>query len=176
MAALSCPFRFPRPSPRLRSTADRCRRPDSGRLLWPSSSRTLLAFNLPPSATFLNQAVAFIGWGIFVFVLAAAPGVLADLPWRGPQRNLLGALALMALAAAAAAPFWARLAVDARALGARHPRRDRAGGDDRTALTRAGRAEAAFHAFAAAPLLATGVIGAAIGFVQVLARGGPTAC
>jgi len=31
---------------------------------------TLLAFNLPPSATFLNQAVSVIGWGALLSVLA----------------------------------------------------------------------------------------------------------
>ena len=67
---------------------------------------TLIAYNLPPSATFLNQAAAVVGWGIFLFVLTAsdvAPrarvarlqGVLA----AGP---LLAALALVGLAAVAA--------------------------------------------------------------------------
>jgi len=37
---------------------------------------TLLAFNLPPSATFLNQAVAFVGWGVLLFVVAAVYAVL----------------------------------------------------------------------------------------------------
>ena len=30
----------------------------------------LLAFNLPPSATFFNQAAALIGWGGFLVVVA----------------------------------------------------------------------------------------------------------
>ena len=128
---------------------------------------TLLAFNPPPSATFLNQAAAFIGWGVLVAVLAAAPGVVAGRPWQGPQRSLLGALAVMALAAAAA-PLWAGLpwTLALSALGT-------LGATalvvmTGAALARAGRADAAFHAFAVA-LLATGVIGAAIGFVQVFA-------
>ena len=32
---------------------------------------TLLALNLPPSSTFLNQAAAFIGWGALLTVEAA---------------------------------------------------------------------------------------------------------
>ena len=31
---------------------------------------TLLAANLPPSATFLNQAAAVIGWGLFCAVVS----------------------------------------------------------------------------------------------------------
>jgi hypothetical protein len=33
---------------------------------------TLLAFNLPPSATFLNQAAAFMGWGVWALLLASS--------------------------------------------------------------------------------------------------------
>ena len=32
----------------------------------------LLAFNLPPSSTFLNQAAALIGWGAWLLLLAGA--------------------------------------------------------------------------------------------------------
>ncbi len=125
---------------------------------------TLLAFNLPPSATFLNQAAAFIGWGVWALLLASSsftPGP----PWRGAPGSLLAALALLALAAAAA-PLWAglpwSLALSALgtlaaaallvALGA--------------ALTRAGLAPAAFHALCVA-LVVAGVLGALIGVVQV---------
>ena len=34
---------------------------------------TLIAFNVAPSATFFNQAAAFVGWGGFLIVLAALP-------------------------------------------------------------------------------------------------------
>ncbi len=33
---------------------------------------TLIAFNAPPSATFLNQAAAFVGWGAFLLLLGAS--------------------------------------------------------------------------------------------------------
>ena len=33
---------------------------------------TLIAFNVAPSATFFNQAVAFVGWGGFLLVVVAA--------------------------------------------------------------------------------------------------------
>jgi len=46
---------------------------------------TLLAFNLPPSSTFFNQAAAFVGWGAFIAVLGAVA------PWPGSvvRRKLL---------------------------------------------------------------------------------------
>jgi hypothetical protein len=50
---------------------------------------TLIAFNVAPSATFLNQAAAFVGWGCFLLLLAAA------LPARAWPRSR-GALALLA--------------------------------------------------------------------------------
>ena len=54
---------------------------------------TLIAFNVAPSATFFNQAAAFVGWGGFLLVLAVAaprwpvrwsPGHLALLGRAGP--------------------------------------------------------------------------------------------
>jgi O-antigen ligase len=130
---------------------------------------TLIAYNLPPSATFLNQAAAVVGWGIFLFVLTAsdvAPrarvarlqGVLA----AGP---LLAALALVGLAAVAS-PFWTGLpwslalssvgsiaaALLAVACGA--------------VLQRAGLGVAAFRAVCIA-LLVAGVVSALIALVQV---------
>jgi O-antigen ligase len=68
---------------------------------------TLLAFSLPPSATFLNQAVSLIGWGGLLAVIAMRPRA------RTPALNadlsaLLGALALLG-AASLAAPLWAAL-------------------------------------------------------------------
>ena len=32
---------------------------------------TLIAFNVPPSATFFNQAASFVGWGLARTVVAA---------------------------------------------------------------------------------------------------------
>jgi O-antigen ligase len=127
---------------------------------------TLLAVNLPPSATFLNQAAAFIGWGFWVLLLASS-GIAPDGPWRGSLGSLLAALALLALAAGVA-PLWASLpwslalstlgTLAATALlvviGA--------------ALARSGMAPTAFHALCVA-LVVAGVFGALIGAVQVFA-------
>ena len=67
----------------------------------------LLAFNLSPSATFLNQAVALVGWGGFMVA------VTAWLPARSwhPPTGLIALLVALAslLAAALAAPLWAAL-------------------------------------------------------------------
>ena len=67
----------------------------------------LLAFNLPPSSTFLNQAVALIGWGAWLLLLAGAKR-----PARASRSAgltaLQAALALL-LSAALAAPLWAAL-------------------------------------------------------------------
>jgi len=67
----------------------------------------LLAFNLPPSATFFNQAAALVGWGGFLAVIAA------DAPFR-PRLGSAGLLALLAalallLASSLASPLWAGL-------------------------------------------------------------------
>jgi len=73
---------------------------------------TLLAFNLPPSSTFLNQAAALVGWGAWLTVLAAALAPAAFPRWRFPRAAdlspvtaLQSALALLLLAALAA-PLW----------------------------------------------------------------------
>ena len=130
---------------------------------------TLIAFNLPPSATFLNQAAALVGWGVFVFLLAAA------LPARAPgdagawrcAAPLLAALALL-MAAAFASPLWTGLpwslalssggalaaAIGVALCGA--------------ALQRAGLGEAAFRAVCIG-LLVAGVASAVIALVQVFA-------
>lgn len=127
---------------------------------------TLLAFNLPPSATFLNQAAAFFGWGVWAWLLAASrasPGR----PWQGGLGALLAALALLALAAAAA-PLWAglpwSLALSALGTLAATALLVLLG----AALTLHGLAPTAFHALCVA-LLAAGVIGTALGVLQVFA-------
>ena len=56
----------------------------------------LLAINFPPSATFLNQAAALVGWSVALLLLAPA---LQARPRPGAgAAALLGALALSALA------------------------------------------------------------------------------
>ncbi|HEY4068850.1 MAG TPA: Wzy polymerase domain-containing protein [Burkholderiaceae bacterium] len=83
------------------------------RLWWPTcaaiamAAPASLAFNLPPSATFLNQAAALVGWGGFLIVAAAVLPARARLGASG-LTALLAALAVL-LAAALASPFWAHL-------------------------------------------------------------------
>src|SRR6266568_5086158 len=67
----------------------------------------LLAFNLPPSATFFNQAAALVGWGGFLAVVAAAAQLRSRLGFPG-LAALLAALGLL-LAASFVSPFWAGL-------------------------------------------------------------------
>lgn len=126
----------------------------------------LIAFNLPPSATFLNQAAAMVGWGGWAMLLAAAlpRGAAGSLRDAGPAA-LLAALLLVA-ASAFAAPLWTGLpwtlalpalgmiaaAMLVVAIAA--------------ALQRAGQGEEAFAAFCIGLLIA-GLASTLIGLVQV---------
>jgi O-antigen ligase len=125
---------------------------------------TLIAFNVAPSATFFNQAAAFVGWGGFLMVLATlvprsawprAPGALA----------LIGALTITAIDALAASIFgvmpWSLslssagmivAAVLVVAIAA--------------STQRAGLAEPAFRAFCIG-LTVAGIASALIGCIQV---------
>jgi O-antigen ligase len=126
---------------------------------------TLIAYNLPPSATFFNQAAAYAGWGAWVMLLASSPGVTLAGAWGGGLRALLAAFALLA-AAAFAAPLWAALpwTLALSSLGTIAAAMIVAVAG--AAIARAGRAPPAFEALCAA-LLAAGVIGALIGILQV---------
>lgn len=128
---------------------------------------TFIAYNLPPSATFFNQDVAFFGWGAWVALLAAAPGVSLRVALRGAPRLLLAVFGVLA-AAAAVAPFSAALpwtlALSSLGTLAAAALVAVAG----AALVRAGRAQPAFEALCVA-LLAAGAVGALIGVVQVFA-------
>jgi O-antigen ligase len=126
----------------------------------------LLAFNLPPSSTFLNQALALFGWGAWLTLLATSFPAPAW-PRSTGLHALLGALALLLLAALAA-PFWANLpwslawssvgllaaAGLAASVGA--------------AVQRGGLGAPAFRAFCIG-LVVAGVASSAIGIVQVFA-------
>ncbi|HEX6703227.1 MAG TPA: Wzy polymerase domain-containing protein [Albitalea sp.] len=57
----------------------------------------LLAFNVPPSATFLNQATSVVGWATFLALLAGSVG-LPRIASRGGVAALVAALALVGLA------------------------------------------------------------------------------
>lgn len=124
----------------------------------------LLAFNLPPSSTFLNQAAALVGWGAFLTVLAGSmrPGASRG---SGGTWALQAAFATLLLAALAA-PLWAgapwSLALSAAGL---------IGAASLTALVgaslqRAGRGALAFRMFCIG-LVAAGVATSLIGIVQV---------
>src|SRR4051794_40612326 len=65
---------------------------------------TAIAFNVAPSATFFNQAAAFVGWGGFLMVLAA---LVPRSAWpRSPASlALIVALTLTAVDALAASIF-----------------------------------------------------------------------
>ena len=127
---------------------------------------TLLAFNLPPSATFFNQAAALFGWGCWLMLLTAA------LPLRtGPRSSgllaLLGAMALLGLAALGS-PLWTGLPwslslssaalIGAAALAALVA----------AAAQRAGLGVAVFSGFCVA-LVVAGVANSLIGVLQVFA-------
>lgn len=128
----------------------------------------LLAANLPPSATFLNQAAAVTGWGLFCAVLAgritpAASG--ASLCWGSGLKALLAAVALLI---AACAGSWAltglpsSLALSAIGLLAAAGLVSCTG----AAAMSAGQGPAAFRALCLA-LVAAGLLSVAIGVVQV---------
>ncbi|TXC67132.1 polymerase [Piscinibacter aquaticus] len=127
---------------------------------------TLIAFNVSPSATFLNQAASMVGWGAWAMLLAAALPAAAGRALHGPGPAALLAALLLVAAGAFAAPFWAALpwspalpalgmiaaAMLVAALAA--------------ALQRHGLGDSAFAAFCIG-LMVAGVASTLIGFVQV---------
>lgn len=126
----------------------------------------LVTLNIPPSATFLNQAVAVVGWGAWLLLLTRWVT-----HWRldGGTAVLVGALGIVA---AAAAFSWTRhlpgplaassivmllAAALVAAVGAM--------------LARSGRAEDAFRGLCVA-LVAGGLLSVAVGVVQMFFPGG----
>ncbi|MGZ5237024.1 MAG: Wzy polymerase domain-containing protein [Caldimonas sp.] len=127
---------------------------------------TLIAFNVAPSATFFNQAAAFVGWGGFLLVLGSALAQGAR-PHSSGSWALLGAIAILVLAALGAS-VWA---------GAPWPLSLSSAGTLLSAaltvavaacVSRAGLGEQAFRAFCIA-LVVAGIASSAIGLVQVFA-------
>ena len=127
---------------------------------------TLIAFNLAPSATFFNQAAAFVGWGGFTLVLGAGLAPTARPRSRG-SLALLASIAILIVAALGASLFagapWSlslssagtlAAALLVLAVGA--------------CVTRAGLGIPAFRAVCIA-LVVAGVASSAIGLIQVLA-------
>jgi O-antigen ligase len=126
---------------------------------------TLIAWNVAPSATFFNQAAAFIGWGAFVLVLATA------LPRRFPSWSpatlaLLAALALCAISALAATSVGVPSTLALSSAGTILPAMLVAA--VAASSERYGTSRAAFQAFCIA-LTVAGVASALIGLVQVFA-------
>lgn len=65
-----------------------------------TTAPTLLAFNVSPSPTFLNQVLAFVTWGALAIVLALRPGQPRLRDAAVPAWPLFAALGLVAAAAA----------------------------------------------------------------------------
>ena len=127
---------------------------------------TLIAFNVSPSATFFNQAAAFVGWGGFLLILGGGLAQQAR-PRSSGSIALLGAIAILILAALGAS-LWA---------GAPWPLSLSSAGTMLSAalavaigacLARADLGERAFKAFCIA-LVVAGVASSVIGLVQVFA-------
>lgn len=132
---------------------------------------TLLAWNVSPSPTFLNQALALGGWASLVLVTAAtqpSPRGLAASRAAWPVQAALALLALAALASGTLGALPASLTLSALGmLGIAalvvHAGAAARGADD---------GEAVFVCFARAWLV-TGLLNLGIGLVQVFAPGWP---
>ena len=126
----------------------------------------LLAYNEPPSATFLNQALSLIGWGGLLLLLASS-AVHVRLRLRSGAAALLGALALIALATIASWLFaGSPRAIAVSALGIVAAAIVVAGAG--VAVGQSSRAQTVFEAVCIALLLA-GILSLAIGMIQVFA-------
>ena len=127
----------------------------------------LLAFNLPPSSTFLNQAAALIGWGGWLTLLAAAwmPGSV----WpRGSGLMALQAAFALLLLSALAAPLWAGLPWSLALSSAGLILAAALTAQIACALQHAGLGRAAFRAFCIG-LVVAGVASSGIAIVEVFA-------
>jgi O-antigen ligase len=127
---------------------------------------SLLAFNLAPSATFLNQATSLIGWAVVALVLSATTAIAVHRP-RGALAAALGALTLILLSAIGSWQFaglpmgltLSAIGVIASAMLVLWIA---------AAVAEAGHGTAAFNAFCIA-LIVTGVLSTLVGMVQVFA-------
>ena len=126
----------------------------------------LLAFNLPPSSTFLNQAAALIGWGGWLTLLASS---LTGPAW--PRASGLAALQCafaLLLLSALAAPLWAGLPWSLALSSAGIILAAALTAQTAAALQNAGLGRAAFRAFCIGMVVA-GVASSAVGIVEVFA-------
>ena len=126
---------------------------------------TMIAWNVSPSATFFNQAAAFVGWGAFLLVLGAS---LPRSVWPRSHGTLtlLAALAVCAVDALAAMAYSVPSTLALSNAGTIVPAALVAA--VAASARRAGRGRPAFRAFAIA-LAVAGVASAVIGLVQVFA-------
>jgi len=126
----------------------------------------LLAYNEPPSATFLNQALSLLGWGSLVLLLASS-AVRPRIRLPSGALALLAALALIALATIASWLFaGSPRAIALSALGIVAAALAVAGAG--MAVAQSSRAQTVFEAVCIALLLA-GMLSLAIGVIQVFA-------
>ncbi|MDQ6679918.1 MAG: Wzy polymerase domain-containing protein [Pseudomonadota bacterium] len=127
---------------------------------------SLIAFNVAPSATFFNQAAAFVGWGGFLLVAGLWVPKQAW-PRSSGASSLLAAMAILFLAALAASPLvnvpWSlslssagTIASAILAIGVG------------TSVERAGLSKPIFRAFCVGMVVA-GVANSLVGLVQVFA-------
>ena len=132
----------------------------------------LVAYNLPPSATFLNQAAALIGWGGWLTVLAGSmhgpawpPRAAHGGPGAGPLAALQVAMGLLLLASLAS-PLWTQLPWSLALSGAGLIAAAMLAAQVAAALRVAGRSRSAFRAFCIGMVVA-GVASCVVGIVQV---------
>ena len=126
----------------------------------------LLAFNLPPSATFFNQAAALVGWGGFLIVIADG-ALLWSRPGSGGLVALLTALAFL-LVASLASPLWSGLPWSLSLSGAGMVLAATLAVLVGASAQSAGAGVTAFRALCLGMLIA-GLLSSAIGIVQVFA-------
>lgn len=127
----------------------------------------LLGFNLPPSATFFNQAASLVGWGAWLMLLATTSPAGLGSRFGAALISLLCAFGLLA-AAALAAPLWTGLPSTLSVSSAGLLAAAALAALTAAAVQRSGLGRAAFDAFCIA-LVVAGVAGTAIGIVQVYA-------
>ncbi len=132
----------------------------------------LVAYNLPPSATFLNQAAALIGWAGWLVVLAGSmhgpawpPRASGGAAAAGPLAALQIAMGLLLLASLAS-PLWTQLPWSLALSGAGLIGAAMLAAQVAAALRMAGHSHAAFRAFCIGMVVA-GVASSLIGIIQV---------
>jgi O-antigen ligase len=131
---------------------------------------TLLAFNLPPSSTFLNQAAALIGWGAFLTVLASS--FVQSTFFRSSGLSALQASFGILLLAAFTSPFWTGLPWSLSLSSAGLIFAAALTTQAAAAAQREGLALPAFRAFCIG-LVVAGVLSSIVGILQVFAPGLP---